>query len=112
MAGSGYDVDPVVLTAQGGVFEDIGSDFREAAKKLQATLKQAEDWGSDEFVKIFNDFYKPVSEGISASMPHLGTEISKIGGKLAAMGAHYDSAEQEQRAHLAGYAAHRPHIAP
>lgn len=112
MAGSGYDVDPAVLTTQGGVFGDIGSDFGEAAKKLQATLKGAEEWGGDEFVTIFNDFYKPVSEGIVESMPHLGAEISKIGGKLKAMGAHYDATEQEQHEHLARYAKHRPHIAP
>lgn len=112
MAGSGYDVDPAVLKTQGGVFGDVGSDFSEAAKKLQSTLKAAEEWGSDEFVKIFNDFYKPVSEGIAESMPHLGAEISKIGGKLTAMGAHYDSTEQEQHEHLAKYAAHRPHLAP
>ncbi|MEW2440089.1 hypothetical protein AB0952_39095 [Streptomyces caniferus] len=111
MAGSGYDVDPAVLTAQGGVFHDIGTDFGTAAKKLQAALKEAEEWGSDEFVKIFNDFYKPVSEGIAQSMPHLGTEISKIGSKLGAMGAHYDATEQEQHDHLARYAAHRPDIA-
>ncbi|KOG39410.1 hypothetical protein [Streptomyces decoyicus] len=111
MAGSGYDVDPAVLKTQGGVFEDIGSDFGESAKKLKATLKEAEEWGSDEFVKIFNDFYKPVSEGIAESMPHLGEEISKIGSKLQAMGAHYDSTEREQHDHLAKYAAHRPNIA-
>ncbi|MFD0168467.1 hypothetical protein ACFVJH_30650 [Streptomyces decoyicus] len=111
MAGSGYDVDPAVLKAQGGVFEDIGSDFGEAAKKLKTTLKEAEEWGSDEFVKIFNDFYKPVSEGIAESMPHLGEEIAKIGSKLQAMGAHYDSTEREQHDHLAKYAAHRPNIA-
>ncbi|GGN47652.1 hypothetical protein GCM10012285_33620 [Streptomyces kronopolitis] len=112
MAGSGYDVDPAVLTTQGGVFGDIGSDFGEAAKKLQATLKEAEDWGSDEFVTIFNDFYKPVSEGIVESMPHLATEISKIGGKLKGMGARYDATEQEQHDHLARYAARRPRLAP
>lgn len=111
MAGSGYDVDPAVLKAQGGAFRDIGADFGESAKKLKATLKEAEEWGSDEFVKIFNDFYKPVSEGISESMPHLGEEISKIGGKLEAMGAHYATTEQDQHDHLAKYAANRPTIA-
>ncbi|MFI7098127.1 hypothetical protein ACIBK8_02010 [Streptomyces sp. NPDC050161] len=111
MAGSGYDVDPAVLKAQGGAFKGIGSGFGEAAKKLEAALKEAEEWGSDEFVKIFNDFYKPVSDGIAKSMPHLGEEISAIGDKLTAMGAQYDSTEQEQHDHLATYAADRPKFA-
>ncbi|MFE0193786.1 hypothetical protein [Streptomyces sp. NPDC058989] len=110
MAGSGYDVDPAVLKTQGGVFGDIGSEFSTAAKKLKATLKDAEEWGSDEFVTIFNDFYKPVSEGIVDSMPHLGEEISKIGEKLAAMGARYAATEHDQQQHLDTYAAGRPDI--
>ncbi|MFG2288530.1 hypothetical protein ACGFOU_20990 [Streptomyces sp. NPDC048595] len=110
MAGSGYDVDPAVLKTQGGVFGDIGSEFSAAAKKLKATLKDAEEWGSDEFVTIFNDFYKPVSEGIVDSMPHLGEEISKIGEKLAAMGAQYAATEHDQQQHLDTYAASRPDI--
>ncbi|MFI9259969.1 hypothetical protein ACIGT4_20050 [Streptomyces sioyaensis] len=48
MAGAGYDVDPAVLKAQGGAFKEIGSDFSAAAKKLAATLKEAEDWGDDD----------------------------------------------------------------
>ncbi|TJZ46058.1 hypothetical protein FCH28_26380 [Streptomyces piniterrae] len=113
MAGSGYDVDPAVLKTQGGVFGDIGSGFSEAAKKLKAAVggDPGEAWGKDDFVGTFNDFYGPVAEGICESMPHLGEELSKIGSKLEAMGAHYDATEQEQHDHLAKYAASRPEIA-
>ncbi|WP_433858299.1 hypothetical protein [Streptomyces kronopolitis] len=113
MSGSGYDVDPAVLKTQGGAFREIGSDLGEAARKLKAACggDPGEAWGKDDFVGTFNDFYGPVAEGICDSMPHLGHEISRIGSKLESMAAHYDATEQEQRDHLARYAASRPDIA-
>lgn len=111
MSGSGYDVDPAVLKAQGGVFKDIGADFSAAAKELAATLKSAQDWGDDDLLKIFMDIYTPVSDGISESMPSLGEGLSKIGDNLEVMGAHYDTTEQDQHDHLAKYAASRPKFA-
>ncbi|MFJ6747357.1 MULTISPECIES: hypothetical protein [unclassified Streptomyces] len=112
MAGSGYDVDPAVLKTQGGAFEEIGSGFSKDAKTLKAAVggDPGDAWGKDDFLSIFNDLYGPVAEGICESMPHLGEELSKIGSKLKAMGAHYDSTEQEQHDHLAKYAAGRPDI--
>ncbi|WP_310729282.1 hypothetical protein [Streptomyces sp. N2A] len=113
MAGAGYDVDPGVLKTQGGVFREIGSGVGEAAKKLKAACggDPAEAWGKDDFLDMFNNFYAPVAEGLCDSMPHLGEEITKIGNKLEAMAAHYDSTEQDQHDHLAKYAAQRPHFA-
>ncbi|MFJ9416299.1 hypothetical protein ACIRPT_19250 [Streptomyces sp. NPDC101227] len=111
MAGSGYDVDPAVLKSQGGAFKDIGSDFSDAAKKLADTLKEAQEWGDDDLLKIFMDIYTPVSDGIAESMPTLGKGISKIGDNLEAMGAHYSSTEQGEHEQLAKYAASRPKFA-
>ncbi|MBM4793432.1 hypothetical protein HXP44_15550 [Streptomyces sioyaensis] len=111
MAGSGYDVDPAVLTSQGGVFNGIGSDFSGAAKKLAATLKEAEDWGDDDLIKYFMDVYAPVSAGLVKSMPTLGEGLSTIGEKLEATGGHYATTEQDQHDHLAKFAANRPKFA-
>ncbi|MEU5542190.1 hypothetical protein AB0G85_07345 [Streptomyces sioyaensis] len=86
MAGAGYDVDPAVLKAQGGAFKDIGSDFSAAAKKLAATLKEAEDWGDDDLIKYFMDVYSPVSAGLVESMPTLGEGLSAIGEKAGGGG--------------------------
>jgi hypothetical protein len=111
MAGFGYDVDPAVLKTQGGVFVDIGSYFTQAANTLQATLDRTEKaWGSDDFVRTFNDVYVPVSEGIAKSMPHLGDAISKIGSKLKAMGAQYESTEQAQHDDITSLGAGRPNL--
>ncbi|RXS84526.1 hypothetical protein EST92_10955 [Streptomyces sp. TM32] len=111
MAGSGYDVDPAVLRSQGGVFKGIGSDFSGAAKKLAATLKEAEDWGDDDLIKYFMDVYAPVSAGLVKSMPTLGEGLTTIGEKLEATGGHYATTEQDQHDHLAKYAANRPKFA-
>ena len=111
MAGSGYDVDPAVLKSQGGAFKDIGSDFSDAAKKLKDTLKDAQEWGDDDLLKIFMDIYTPVSDGIVESMPTLGEGLSKIGENLETMGAHYDTTEQDQHDGITKYAASRPKFA-
>ncbi|MFE1766295.1 WXG100 family type VII secretion target [Streptomyces angustmyceticus] len=111
MAGSGYDVDPAVLKSQGGAFKGIGSDFSDAAKKLAATLKEAEDWGDDDLIKYFMDVYAPVSAGLVESMPTLGEGLSTIGERLEATGEHYATTEQDQHDHLAKYAASRPRFA-
>ncbi|MFJ4716068.1 WXG100 family type VII secretion target [Streptomyces sp. NPDC088785] len=110
MAGTGYDVDPAVLKDQGGVFTDLGADFKAATEKLASSLEAAESgWGED-IIGTFAGLYGPVRDGMLDSMAHLASELDTIGTNLAVMGARYELTEDERTRSIVTYAARRPGI--
>ncbi|MER5947740.1 hypothetical protein ABT127_16930 [Streptomyces sp. NPDC001904] len=110
MAGTGFEVDPAVLKGQGGVFTDLGADFKSATEQLKTALEAAEsDWGED-VIGTFADIYEPVRDGMLDSMEHLASELDKIGKNLAVMGAQYELTEDDQAQSIVAYGAQRPGI--
>ncbi|MFG2136076.1 hypothetical protein [Streptomyces sp. NPDC048650] len=75
---------------------------------MATTLKDAQEWGDGELLKIFMDIHTPVSVGIAESMPTLGEGPSRIGDNLEAMGAQCGNIEQGAHERLAKCAASRP----
>ncbi len=90
-----FDVDLDGLRRQGREFHEIGAEFGNACKRLQATLEGlGEPWSGAEFAETFAMIYEPVRDGMFKSMESLGKRLEGAGEKLQEMARAYEAAER------------------
>jgi hypothetical protein len=106
-----FRTDPDSLRSAGESFLGIGQDFGAAAARLKDTLDGlGKPWGEDGIGGIVGTVYDPVKQGMDESMPHLGSELTKIGESLGTMAGNYRQSDTGAAAYLGTLNAQRPAI--
>lgn len=96
MTGKAFHVDPDVLKNQGQAFVDIGTDFGNAAKRLETTLESlGTPWESADFGTAFGVIYEPLRDGMFTSVTSLAERLEAMGENLQQMSRDYSTSDDE-----------------